>query len=1099
MAQLALGLVGAVIGSPGVLGFGAGLGFSIGSVLGSFLFPGPGRTIEGPRLTDLRVQTSSYGEPIVEPYGTLIISGNMIWATDIEEVRTESSSGGKGSPSVTTVSYTYFGKFAVGLSTAVSAITRIWADAKIIYDVTDDNTGPISRFADNIRIYTGGETQLPDPAIEADKGTGIVPSHRGLAYVVFDRFPLADFANHIPNIACEVTTNATTVFAKVDVPIPEQSADISFSHDNRFFYFQVAPGGDAKLQRVDIVNNRAIDVTVQVPIDGFSLSLASPLVDENGDAYYNMGDFPPDSRMACYRAPGYGLEKWSHANAGFDSSGAMAIGGPVLSRVIYGQENVSPHKFIIHDIDVLAENDIVKRIELNLESIYGHNNRVTSLRVDENGHCWTCYFQTATSPDEVEFFLIDEFGGVIERIKDTSGALEGIGDFLYLADQRAFLVRLDDGDLVKWDIATNSELGRLTNVAASGIGNRTQFRQGVISGHVYPVGPSGDGLIRKIDVAAMEVVETWDPTDWSSTNFNNHFYDPHAHAIWHDNSFGGDWEKLLLDRETTGTVTLQSIVDDRLGKAGLSPSDYDTSALAGEIVRGYAVTGRMPERRAIEPLAQAFFWDLVESDFQLKAVNRGAAPVASITEADLAAHEFAAEPPAELIETRAQEIELPERIDLNYINPATNYETGTQHAKRISEAVSTKRAVTMDLPIVLTDDEAKRIVERTLFLLWLERESFEISLSQKWLRLDPADVITVSADGITRDLLIKEVDDGANLIRRIRAVADDDIIYQSTAAGAASEAPTDTLIVPGPTEFELIDSPLFRDSDDGPGFYIAAGGYDDNWPGAVIYLSEDASHWAELTAVLSGAEAVIGGTTDALADGPTTIFDGTNSVTVQLIRGALASATKLQVLNGSNACLIGNEIIQFRDAVQQGDGSWALSGLLRGRRGTEWATGTHATGDRFILLELGRLSRIGSDLGQIGLKRFYRAVTLSDPIETAVVRSFIDTGRALKPYAPVHIKGSRDGSNNLTITWVRRTRVGGAWRDNVGVPLGEASESYEVDIVGTARTIAVTTEIASYAATQQNDDGLTPGDPVTVNIYQLSADIGRGFAGIATI
>ncbi len=52
------------------------------------------------------------------------------------------------------------------------------------------------------------------------------------------------------------------------------------------------------------------------------------------------------------------------------------------------------------------------------------------------------------------------------------------------------------------------------------------------------------------------------------------------------------------------------------------------------------------------------------------------------------------------------------------------------------------------------------------------------------------------------------------------------------------------------------------------------------------------------------------------------------------------SRTELEVLNGANLLLVGEEIIQFADAEQLGP-----SKLLRGRRGTEWAI-EHAPGRR---------------------------------------------------------------------------------------------------------------------------------------------------------
>jgi hypothetical protein len=106
----------------------------------------------------------------------------------------------------------------------------------------------------------------------------------------------------------------------------------------------------------------------------------------------------------------------------------------------------------------------------------------------------------------------------------------------------------------------------------------------------------------------------------------------------------------------------------------------------------------------------------------------------------------------------------------------------------------------------------------------------------------------------------------------------------------------------------------------------------------------------------------------------------------------------------------------------------------------------------------------------------------------------------LKPVSPNNLRATRDGSNNVTLTWDRRTRYlpryGGAGGSYT--PLGEDSERYEVDVYASGayaavlRTISSTSETASYTAAQQTADGLTPGNPVFVRVYQLGAAIGRG-------
>lgn len=60
----------------------------------------------------------------------------------------------------------------------------------------------------SVRIYTGGETQAPDPLIAAAEGTANAPAYRGLAYAVFEDLQLGDFANRIPNLSFEVTSDA---------------------------------------------------------------------------------------------------------------------------------------------------------------------------------------------------------------------------------------------------------------------------------------------------------------------------------------------------------------------------------------------------------------------------------------------------------------------------------------------------------------------------------------------------------------------------------------------------------------------------------------------------------------------------------------------------------------------------------------------------------------------------------------------------------------------------------------------------------------------------------------------------------------------------
>lgn len=170
-----------------------------------------GQEIEGARLEDRTTTTSTYGNPIPRIDGGLRLGGNLIWSTDIREVKTTKKSGGKGgSPSSETTEYTYFGDFAIAYceGDGNGAVSQMFADKKLIYDMTSQATAVVKYPGAAFRFYMGGETQEPDPIMEADKGAGNVPAYRGLVFVVVEGLPLGDFGNRIPQLEAVVHTNA---------------------------------------------------------------------------------------------------------------------------------------------------------------------------------------------------------------------------------------------------------------------------------------------------------------------------------------------------------------------------------------------------------------------------------------------------------------------------------------------------------------------------------------------------------------------------------------------------------------------------------------------------------------------------------------------------------------------------------------------------------------------------------------------------------------------------------------------------------------------------------------------------------------------------
>jgi|GEM_PF-650483 len=197
MASLALAVAGSYIGGAMAGGTaavafgmtGAQLGWMGGAMLGSVLFPP--KMPDGPRLDDLSVQVSGYGASITRLWGTSRIAGNVICSTDLVEHAQEQ--GGKGGGSYTSYSYTC--SFAVSLCEGpITSVRRMWADGKLIYDVSTGNEGLQKGFsASSIVFYTGTETQDVDPTIQMNRSD--TPAYRGQAYVVIADLALEHFGN----------------------------------------------------------------------------------------------------------------------------------------------------------------------------------------------------------------------------------------------------------------------------------------------------------------------------------------------------------------------------------------------------------------------------------------------------------------------------------------------------------------------------------------------------------------------------------------------------------------------------------------------------------------------------------------------------------------------------------------------------------------------------------------------------------------------------------------------------------------------------------------------------------------------------------------
>ena len=203
-------------------------------------------------------------------------------------------------------------------------------------------------------------------------------------------------------------------------------------------------------------------------------------------------------------------------------------------------------------------------------------------------------------------------------------------------------------------------------------------------------------------------------------------------------------------------------------------------------------------------------------------------------------------------------------------------------------------------------------------------------------------------------------------------------------------------------------------------------------------------------------------------------------------------------------------IIGFVDVVDNGNGLYTLSRLLRARRGTEHVLGSSQIGDDFIPLSVDTMRRVNLPDGSTGRSTTYRLVDTGGLLEYTENEFFTSDGTGSVPFAPVHIEGQRDGiTGDLSLSWTRRSRCT-ADEQLLGetYPVCEVMEQYHVELrpqggSGLLRTLVVddATQVTYSLAAYQADSGGAPAaiPPLDVTVFQISAAVGRGYPGQATV
>lgn len=420
-------------------------------------------------------------------------------------------------------------------------------------------------------------------------------------------------------------------------------------------------------------------------------------------------------------------------------------------------------------------------------------------------------------------------------------------------------------------------------------------------------------------------------------------------------------------------------------------------------------------------------------------------------------------------------------VGLRYYDVERDYQPGLQRSRGRS---GTGWIDTIEFPACLHADQARTLAEKAA----AQREQARETMAYRIATIDPelacGSLVRPSGErGVWRVQGWEWRAEGVELeLEAVDVVASAGLIATGD-PGVVNAAPDRAN---GETILQAFELPW-----DGAGsgadrkIYAAASSTAAGWQGAELYV--DRGDGALLPAgTAARSRAIVGLAMTALPIASPHVFDRRSDVVVQLADAAfgLDQTDEAGLARGENRALLGNEIIQFAHATPIGGGEWRLSGLLRGRGGTEDAIAGHSEGEDFALLDE-RLSLLDETLTD----------NMSSPIAYAfgngdhepVAAGIRNLGIFDRPLAPVDMRIDATPAGGRHISWTRRARGAWQWLDEVDVPLPEVVESYDVrveDGVGAATTWRSNTSVLELTAAQWAEIAARPA-PRRIEIRQI--------------
>lgn len=413
---------------------------------------------------------------------------------------------------------------------------------------------------------------------------------------------------------------------------------------------------------------------------------------------------------------------------------------------------------------------------------------------------------------------------------------------------------------------------------------------------------------------------------------------------------------------------------------------------------------------------------------------------------------------------------VPGLVSVSHYDAARDYQAGLQRT-RLPGGVS-PREERVEVPAVLAAGQAKAVAERVLARREAERVRRTVAAGLDALDVAPGEVVAIAGEpGAWR--VVRATLEGMAVTLELLPV----VGAQAGVAASGGRVLGQADAPAGTTRLVAFETPALDDAVlAAPRLSVAAAGTGAGWRRAALLLSVDAGGSWDEAGDTAGA-AVIGTVVMPPPAGSAALIDLRGTVEVELLHAGmvLEPADDQRLDRGANLALVGDELLQFGTAELIAGTRWRLGRLLRGRRGTEWAAGAQGAGDRFVLIEAGRVRDVALPTGTGHARVLASGVGDPVPAEAAVTLD----GASVRPPGVARLRWDAAGEGEASVRWVRRSRAGWRWSDGADVPLGEETERY---------LVTITRPDGSVTAAEVTVPSATVPRPCTVTVRQIGTN-----------